>query len=160
MHEILLSNSCPSLNMFCLMKDNKMVAKMTTACRFALADTLIYLFFPKIDCGYFPNDVQDSIKNGHPCQFACVDTLTWSLFTQCLPNFINELRSSNYCSCLNMGFVRWTIIKIVAKRDILFPLQGIKRGPLLESDCSILYGKACVKGSLKNRQNKDLYDKW
>ena len=34
-------------------------------------------------------------------------------------------------------FVRWTIIKIVAKTDIPFSLQGIMRGPLSESDCSI-----------------------
>ena len=36
----LLSNSCPSLNMFCPM-NNKMVAKIATASRFALVDTLI-----------------------------------------------------------------------------------------------------------------------
>ena len=35
-----------------------------------------------------------------------------------------------------MGFVWWTIVKIAAKADIPFSLQGIKRGPLSESDCS------------------------
>ena len=35
-----------------------------------------------------------------------------------------------------MGFVCWMIIKIVAKKDIPFSLQGIMPGPSSESDCS------------------------
>ena len=38
-------------------------------------------------------------------QFTLVDTLTESFITQFLPNFVYGLLSSNYCSCLNMGFV-------------------------------------------------------
>ena len=45
-------------------------------------------------------------KMAATCQFVRVDTLTKLLITQFLPNFIYGLVSSNYCSCLNMGFVR------------------------------------------------------
>ena len=58
-------------------------------------------------------------------EFALVDTLTWSFIPRFLPNFINGLLSSNYCSCLNMGFVRCTIIKIVAKTDIPFHSRAL-----------------------------------
>ena len=37
------------------------------------------------------------------------------------------------------------IIKIFAKTDIPFLLQGIRRGPLLESDCSSFYCGLVVK---------------
>ena len=53
---------------------------------------------------------------------------------------------SEYGFCLmndnqncNMGFVRWMIIKIVAKTDISFSMQGIMQGPLSKSDCSSSY---------------------
>ena len=60
-----------------------------------------------------------------------------------------------------MGFVRWTIIKIVTKTDIPFSLQGIMQGPLSESDCSScisLYQKKQYKVSkgakIRNRYNQ------
>ena len=53
------------------------------------------------------NDNKMAAQMAAACQFALVDTdtLTWSFITQCLPNFTYGLLLSNYCSCLNMGFV-------------------------------------------------------
>ena len=93
-------------------------------------------------------------KMAAPCQFAHVDTLTWSFITQFLPNFIYGLLSWNYCSCLNIGFVLWTIIKMVAKKDIPCSLQDIMRGPLSESGCSSngpRHEKTCLRGLLTTK---------
>ena len=49
------------------------------------------------------SDNQDDHQMAATYQFVRVDTLTKSLITQFLPNFIYGLVSSNYCSCLNMG---------------------------------------------------------
>ena len=54
------------------------------------------------------------------CWFARVDTWTWSFITQFLLIVIYGLLLSNYCSCLNMGFVRKTINKMVTKTEIPF----------------------------------------
>ena len=56
-----------------------------------------------------------------------------SFITQFLPNFIFMYRILSLISCLSsdMGFVWWTITKMVT-----FLLQGIMCDPLSESDCS------------------------
>ena len=50
--------------------------------------------------------------------------------------FIKLLFMSEYGFCPMNDYDR---IKILAKTDIPFLLQGIRRGPLSESDCSINY---------------------
>ena len=82
MHELLLSN-----HKFCPMDDNKMAANMAAPCRFALVDTLIWLFitqflsnymhgllssnFPKLNFGYCRmNDNQVGCTNGN-CLSVC-----------------------------------------------------------------------------------------
>ena len=70
------------------------------------------------------------------CSIARVDTLTWSFITQFIPNFIYGLLSSNYYSCLIMGFVPLMIIKIVVKMNSLFHFMALCRALLSESGCS------------------------
>ena len=39
-------------------------------------------------------------------------------------------------------------------------MRFLKTGPIDFKIQNVDYSKTCVKGPLKKRQNKDLYDKW
>ena len=113
--------------------------------KFACVYILIYIhfilitfikLFPKINCGWFPmNWNQDGCSNGHHqsvCTCGHSNLVIYhpnSSKFHILTTFIKILCISEY------GFVRWTIINIVAKTDIPFSLRALS-SPLSELDCS------------------------
>ena len=68
------------------------------------------------------HDNKMAAKMSAACQFERLDTLTWSFIIQFLPNFIDGLLSSNYCSCLIMGFVLWITSQDCHQNNFPFPL--------------------------------------
>ena len=86
----------------------------------------------KFKYGFCPtNDNEDDRQNGRRLWTFLVIYYPISSKFHIWTTFIKLL----YCSCLNMGFVRLTIIKIVVKMP-LFTAGIIVRGPLSEYDCS------------------------
>ena len=71
----------------------------------------------KFEYGFcLTSDNQDRLQNGrHLSISTVVVTLTQLFLIGFLPNFIYELLSSPFCSSSNMGFVRYTIIKMANK---------------------------------------------
>ena len=133
---------------FCKIHDNKMVAKIATACRFALVDTLIQLFitqflqnylngllssnsFPKIDCWYCPmNDNQDGCKN-----VSCLSVCTCGHSNLAIYHQISSKFHiwTTFIKLLFMsdGFCLMNDNQDCRQNDFPFPLQGIMRGPFV-----------------------------
>ena len=105
-------------------------------------------YFPYMDC--FHQTLVQVMKMGFvrrtitkmtdkmatACRLHVWTLLLGHLSPNLFKNFIYELLSSNYYSCLIMGFVSLMIIKIVAKMNSLFHFRALCRALLSESGCS------------------------